>query len=88
MASAVRWLLQRRIGAGAFGAGARGEVAPCGWSFCPDGYPRPADTAVVLPALSGIEPAGSPVIAAATRWLAGTQDRDSSWGGSAAVAGY
>lgn len=88
IAAAVRWLLQNRVRAPALGAGARGEVAPCGWSFCPDGYPRPADTAVVLRALSGIEPAGSPVIAAATRWLAGTQDRDGSWGGSATVAGY
>jgi squalene-hopene/tetraprenyl-beta-curcumene cyclase len=87
IAAAARWLLQRRIEAPAFGASGIGEVAPCGWSFCPDGYPRPADTALVLRTVSGIEPAGSPVIAAVTRWLAATQGRDGSWGGSAAVAG-
>jgi squalene-hopene/tetraprenyl-beta-curcumene cyclase len=86
IAAAARWLLQRRIEAPAFGASARGEIAPCGWSFCPDGYPRPADTALVLRTVSGIEPAASPVIAAVTRWLAATQGRDGSWGGSAAVA--
>ena len=88
IAVAARWLLGCQVEAPAFGAGAHAEAAPCGWSFCPDGYPRPGDTAVVLSALSGIEPAGSPVIAAATRWLAGTQDRDGGWGGSAAVTGY
>jgi squalene-hopene/tetraprenyl-beta-curcumene cyclase len=86
--AAARWLLQRRIESPAFGAGARGEAAPCGWSFCPDDYPRPADTAVVLSALSGVEIAGSPVITAAIRWLAGTQDRDGSWDRSAALTGY
>ena len=88
IAAAARWLLERRVEAPGFGAGARAEMASCGWSFCPDGYPRPADTALVLCMLSGIETAGSPVIAAATRWLAATQDRDGGWGGSAAVTGY
>jgi squalene-hopene/tetraprenyl-beta-curcumene cyclase len=88
IAAAGRWLLRRRIEAPAFGASARGEVAPCGWSFCPDGYPRPADTALVLRTVTGIEPAGSPAMANVTRWLAATQGRDGSWGGSAAVAGY
>jgi squalene-hopene/tetraprenyl-beta-curcumene cyclase len=88
IAAASRWLLQCQTEAPAYGAGARAAVAPCGWSFCPDGYPRTADTALVLCALSGIEAAGGPVISAATRWLAATQDRDGGWGGSAAVAGY
>jgi len=88
IAAAARWLLGCRIEAPAFGAGARAEVAPSGWSFCPDGYPRPGDTALVLSALSGVASAGSPVIAAATRWLAATQDRDGGWGGSAAGTGY
>lgn len=88
IAAAARWLLQRRIEGPGFGSGARGGAEPCGWSFCPDGFPRPADTAQVIRALSGIEPAGSPMIAAAARWLAGTQDRDGGWGGSAAIAGY
>jgi squalene-hopene/tetraprenyl-beta-curcumene cyclase len=86
--AAARWLLQRRIESAAFGAGARGEAAPCGWSFCPDGYPRPADTALVLRALSGVETAASPVITAAIRWLAGTQDRDGGWDRCAALTGY
>jgi squalene-hopene/tetraprenyl-beta-curcumene cyclase len=80
--AAARWLLQHRIEAPAFSAGV------CGWSFCPDGYPRPADTALVLHALGGVEPAGSPVITAAIRWLAGTQDRDGGWGHSAMLTGY
>ena len=88
IAAAARWLLQRRIDAPAFGPAAGARAAPCGWSFCPDGYPRPADTALVLHVLSGIEPAGSPLIAAPTRWLAATQGRDGGWGGSAALAGY
>jgi squalene-hopene/tetraprenyl-beta-curcumene cyclase len=88
IAAAARWLLQRRIEAPAFGSAAGARAAPCGWSFCPDGYPRPADTALVLHVLSGIEPAGSPLIAAPTRWLAATQDRDGGWGGSAVLAGY
>jgi len=88
IAAAARWLLQRRIMARPPGAGAGAGAAPCGWSFCPDGYPRPADTALVLHALSGIEPAGSAETAAAARWLAAAQDRDGSWGCSAAQAGY
>ena len=88
IALAASWLLQRRIEAPALGAGTPGDAALCGWSFCPDGYPRPADTALVLRALSGVEPARSPVITAASRWLPGTQDRDGGWGGSAALTGY
>jgi len=88
VAAAARWLLARQIEAPAFGARARAGAAPCGWSFCPDGYPRPADTAVVLATLSGIEPAASPAIAAATLWLADTQDRDGGWGDTAAVTAY
>jgi squalene-hopene/tetraprenyl-beta-curcumene cyclase len=88
IAAAARWLLRCRVEAAVFGAGSRGNAAPCGWSFCPDGYPRPADTALVVRVLSGIEPAGSPVIAAANRWLAATQDRDGGWHGSTALAGY
>jgi squalene-hopene/tetraprenyl-beta-curcumene cyclase len=88
IAAAARWLLQSVIEVPVLGPGARGDAQACGWSFCPDGYPRPADTAVVLCALSGVEPAGSPVIAAAIRWLAGTQDRDGGWDRSAALTGY
>jgi squalene-hopene/tetraprenyl-beta-curcumene cyclase len=88
VAAAARWLLQRRTGAPAFGAGARAGPVPRGWSFCPDGHPRSADTAIVLHALSGIEPAGSPVIAAPARWLATTQHRDGCWDGSAALTAY
>lgn len=88
IAAAARWLVQRRIEAPALRAGARGDAAPCGWSFCPDGYPRPADTAVVLRAVNGVESADSQVITAATRWLAGTQDPDGGWDHSAELTGY
>jgi squalene-hopene/tetraprenyl-beta-curcumene cyclase len=88
IAAAGHWLLQCRIEAPALRAGAQGDAVPCGWSFCPDGYPRPADTAVVLRALLGLEPAGSPVITAATQWLAGKQDRDGGWDRSAELTGY
>lgn len=85
---AGRWLLGHRTEGPGVG---RGAAAPCGWSFCPDGYPRPGDTAVVLAAVAGIEPpgmAGSPVLSSPVRWLARSQHRDGSWGGSAALTGY
>lgn len=92
LVTAAGWLARCWIDGrpAALGTGVRAEQAPCGWSFCPDGYPRPADTAVVLLALNGMEGAGVTAcsVLAAARWLAGTQDKDGSWGGSAALTGY
>jgi squalene-hopene/tetraprenyl-beta-curcumene cyclase len=86
---AAGWLLRQRIAATT--SGPAGGLRPGGWSFCPDGCPRPADTACVVSALGGIAGqalSGWSVLAEAARWLAQTQDRDGSWAGSAAVTGY
>lgn len=91
LVGAGRWLLRQQVQGRKAGHGARAERVPCGWSFCPDGYPRPADTACVLLALGGVELpglSGWPAIGRAARWLAGTQDRDGSWAGSAALTAY
>ncbi len=89
--AAGNWLLRQRIRAGPPGPAAHAGPKPCGWSFCPDGFPRPADTAGVLLALSGVDLralAGWQAAEDAARWLAGTQQRDGSWSGSAALTGY
>lgn len=89
--AAGRWLLRQRIQVAPPGAAAHAGPKPCGWSFCPDGFPRPADTARVLIALSGVDlraVAGWPVAEDAARWLAGTQGRDGGWAGSAALTAY
>jgi squalene-hopene/tetraprenyl-beta-curcumene cyclase len=93
LAAAASWLARRRVDGpvAGDGPGAGTEPAPCGWSFCPDGFPRPGDTALVLLAVRGIGsagPGGRSVLRPAARWLAGTQDKDGSWGGSAALTGY
>jgi squalene-hopene/tetraprenyl-beta-curcumene cyclase len=83
------WLLRQRIAPAT--PGPAGGPRPGGWSFCPDGSPRPADTACVLAALGGIAGqalSGWSALTEAARWLAQTQDRDGSWAGSAAVTGY
>jgi squalene-hopene/tetraprenyl-beta-curcumene cyclase len=86
------WLLRQQTApSAAAGPARRAGAWPCGWSFCPDGCPRPADTACVLIALGGTDleaPAGVSPPGGAARWLAGTQRRDGSWAGSAAVTGY
>jgi len=85
------WLLRQQIEAAASGGRARAARSPSGWSFCPDGYPRPGDTACVLTALSGLDLLALPGVAAvgdAVRWLAGTQHPDGSWSGSAVLTGY
>jgi squalene-hopene/tetraprenyl-beta-curcumene cyclase len=89
--AAGSWLQGQQVPAAATGHAPRGGPRPRGWSFCPDGCSRPADTACVLTALGGIARQagiGSPGPADAARWLAGTQGRDGSWAGSAAVTGY
>lgn len=88
--AAGQWLVRQQVAAVATGPGSRGGPQPRGWSFCPDGCPRPADTACVLIALGGIDQptvTGRPA-ADAARWLAATQSRDGSWAGPAAVTGY
>jgi len=89
--AAGRWLVGQRIQGQAGGRGALAEPAACGWSFGPDGYPRPADTALVLLALSRVDPSaltGGRVLGNAARWLAGMQGRDGSWAGCAVLTGY
>jgi squalene-hopene/tetraprenyl-beta-curcumene cyclase len=87
--AAGQWLLRQRVAAAGTGPRPRGGSRPWGWSFCPDGCPRPADTACVLMALGGIDlPAVTGRSAVAAQWLAATQSRDGSWSGSAAVTGY
>jgi squalene-hopene/tetraprenyl-beta-curcumene cyclase len=88
--AAGRWLRQQ-VAMAASGPGAHDGWRPRGWSFCPDGCARPADTACVLIALSALDLRGLTGVAApadAARWLAETQRQDGSWGGSATVTGY
>jgi squalene-hopene/tetraprenyl-beta-curcumene cyclase len=88
--TAGQWLVRQQVAAAATGPRPRGGARPRGWSFCPDGCPRPADTACVLIALGGVDlptAIGRPAADAAL-WLAATQRRDGSWAGSAAVTGY
>jgi squalene-hopene/tetraprenyl-beta-curcumene cyclase len=87
---AGHWLLRQQVVAPITGPRPRGGQRPFGWSFCPDGCPRPADTACVLIALDGLDlPTVSGRLAAdAARWLAATQRKDGSWAGSAPVTGY
>ncbi len=88
--AAGQWLLRQRVAAVGTGPRTRGGSGSWGWSFCPDGCPRPADTACVLIALGGIDlprATGRSAVAAA-QWLAATQNRDGSWSSSAAVTGY
>jgi squalene-hopene/tetraprenyl-beta-curcumene cyclase len=85
------WLLRQQIGAAAGSSAPRGGPRPHGWSFCPDGCPRPADTSCVLAALGCVDRQvvrGDRGAAEAVRWLTATQRRDGSWAGSAAVTGY
>jgi squalene cyclase len=83
------WLFRQRVDAAASGPAPRSGPRPSGWSFCPDGYPRSADTACVLIALGALDlPAVAGSAADAVRWLAATQRRDGSWARSAAVTGY
>jgi squalene-hopene/tetraprenyl-beta-curcumene cyclase len=89
--AAGRWLLHQQVPATVSRPAARDGQGPRGWSFCPDGCARPADTACVLIALSALDLSAPTSVAApaeAARWLAETQRRDGSWGGSAAVTGY
>ncbi len=89
--AAGRWLLRRRTRVTAPGPAAHASPAPGGWSFCPDGYPRPADTACVLIALTGVDLraiSGWRAVEEAAGWLAGTQGRDGSWAGSAMLTAY
>lgn len=89
--AAGSWLLRQQIGDAAPGGGVRAAQRLAGWSFCPDGYPRPGDTACVLTALSGLDLEALPGAAAvgdAARWLARRQHPDGSWSGSAALTGY
>lgn len=89
--AAGSWLLRQQIEGAALGGGVRAAQRLAGWSFCPDGYPRPGDTACVLTALSGLDLEALPGAAAvgdAARWLAGRQHPDGSWSGSAALTGY
>ncbi len=88
--AAGQWLVRQQVATAATGARSRGGPRPGGWSFCPDGCPRPADTACVLIALGGVDlpTATGRQAADAARWLAATQSRDGSWAGSAAVTGY
>jgi squalene-hopene/tetraprenyl-beta-curcumene cyclase len=89
--AAGRWLLRQQVAAAARGPVTRDGWRPRGWSFCPDGCARPADTACVLLALSALDLralTAETASADAARWLAETQRRDGSWGGSAAVTGY
>jgi squalene-hopene/tetraprenyl-beta-curcumene cyclase len=90
LCTAGQWLLSQQVAVAATSPRSRGGPPPRGWSFCPDGCARPADTACVLIALGGMDLAtgcGRPV-ADAARWLAATQSRDGSWASSAAVTGY
>jgi squalene-hopene/tetraprenyl-beta-curcumene cyclase len=88
--AAGQWLVRQQVGTAVTGPRSGGAKRPCGWSFCPDGCPRPADTACVLIALGGVDlPAATGRRAAdAARWLAATQRRDGSWAGSAVVTAY
>lgn len=89
--AAGRWLLGQQLPAPAPALTPRDAALSRGWSFCPDGCPRPADTACVLAALGVLDPQFAPGLAApdgAVRWLAETQGRDGSWAGSAALTGY
>lgn len=64
------------------------RIAPSGWSFAHDCYPAVPDSALVLIALSRIDPDSAPVsqsVPAVISWLGGQQARDGSWSGSALV---
>jgi squalene-hopene/tetraprenyl-beta-curcumene cyclase len=94
--AAGRWLLRQRVATAAASPAPRGSQRPRGsprprgWSLCPDGCPRPADTACVLIALAAVDAPMVPDRSAAETagWLAATQGRDGSWADSAAVTGY
>jgi squalene-hopene/tetraprenyl-beta-curcumene cyclase len=88
--AAGQWLVRQQVATAATGPRSRGGPRQSGWSFCPDGCPRPADTACVVIALGGVDlpTATGRQAADAARWLAATQSRDGSWASSAAMTGY
>ena len=101
LAAASRWLLAQRIdgpaervlrppGMTIHGPAkaslAKAAAAPSGWSFGPDGYPVPADTAEVLLALGGVDLAADRrAVPATAGWLAALPEHDGSWSHSVPV---